>query len=331
MTSFRRSLFLAVTIVLLTPVTFAGKRGAEAAALIAHAKQLSDIRAAGASPFRLKLDFKIIKDDGAEEDGTYTELWISNTQWRRETLLGDFRRIQIAAGRKVWLLDSSTVAPPQMEDIPRISDVGRLRPEAWKSRKEAEDNGTDVRCLESNFKSLAKSELCFDKISGVLKAEITPLLVGGLRGERTCMHFDYQKFGEFMVARAHECDENKEPKIKAKVSQLTADPAQDSTLFVPPEGAKESLNCLSSIRPPKQVYAPEPTPPPHFTGSNMVTVSIDVGIDGATHNPKVISAPNHDYDEAAQEAVRKWRFNPASCDGEPVETKIAIEIEFHHF
>jgi TonB family protein len=332
MTSSRRALFLAFTLTLLTSATFASKQEAEAAALIAHAKQLSDIRAEGAAPFRLKLDFKIIKDDGAVMDGTYTELWVSKTQWRRETVLGDFRRIQIGAGRKVWLVDSSTVVPQQIEDIPHISDLGRLRPEVWKSRKDREVNGTGVHCLDNNLKPLSATwALCFDKVSGMLNAEISPLHLGAGSGERVCLHSDYQKFGEYMVARSYECDEDKHPKIEARVVELAADPAQDPTLFVPPEGAKESVNCLGSVKPPKQVYAPGPTPPRHFSGSTMVMMSINVGIDGTPRNLKVTSAPNHDYDEAAQEAVRKWRFTPATCDGEPMETQIALEIEFHHF
>ena len=58
-------------------------------------------------------------------------------------------------------------------------------------------------------------------------------------------------------------------------------------------------------------------------------MSAVVGTDGTPHNLKITSAPNHDYDEAALDAVRKWRFKPATCDGEPMELEIAVEVAFH--
>jgi TonB family protein len=56
-----------------------------------------------------------------------------------------------------------------------------------------------------------------------------------------------------------------------------------------------------------------------------------VGTDGQPHNLRVTSTPNRDFDQAVLEAVRRWRFKPATCDGEPVETEIAVETEFCHF
>jgi TonB family protein len=330
-----RALFLAFTLTLLTSATFASNHEAEAAALIGRAKQLSDIRADGAPPFRLKLDFKIIKDDGAVTDGTYTERWVSKAQWRRETVLGDFRRIQIATGnRKVWLFDSSTVVPQQVAvgAIPHLSDVGGLRPEAWKSQKDREVNGVGVRCLENNLGPLGATwAVCFDKTSGTLTAEISPLGVGAGGGERVCLHSDYQKFGEYMVARSYECDENKHPKIEARMVELATDPAQDPTVFVPPEGAKESVNCLGPVKPPTVVHQMDPTPPRSSSGTNIVTMSVVVGTDGKPHDLRVTSAPNRDYDQAALAAVQQWRFKPATCDGEPMETQIAVETKFHRY
>jgi hypothetical protein len=60
-----RSLFLVLTVSLFVSTAFANNKEAEAVALIERGKQLSDIRAEGAPSFRLKLSFKIIKEDGS--------------------------------------------------------------------------------------------------------------------------------------------------------------------------------------------------------------------------------------------------------------------------
>ena len=57
-------------------------------------------------------------------------------------------------------------------------------------------------------------------------------------------------------------------------------------------------------------------------------ISLVVGADGKPHNLKMTSPPNHDFDEAGLEAVRQWTFKPATCDGEPVETHVAVDVNF---
>ena len=52
----------------------------EAASLIEHAKQLSDIRADGAPAFRLRMNFRAIAKDGSVLEGAYSEVWVSKAQ-----------------------------------------------------------------------------------------------------------------------------------------------------------------------------------------------------------------------------------------------------------
>src|ERR1035438_9492609 len=94
---------LAITVPLFSSTAFASNKKAEADSLIERAKALSDIRADGAPAFRLRLDFKAIKTDGSALEGTYTEVWASKDHWRRETVAGDLRRTEIAAGQKRFL------------------------------------------------------------------------------------------------------------------------------------------------------------------------------------------------------------------------------------
>jgi len=63
----------------------------------------------------------------------------------------------------------------------------------------------------------------------------------------------------------------------------------------------------------------------------VVTISVVVGTDGKMRDPRVTSAPNRDYDEAALVAMQQWKFKPATCDGEPVEMEITPEFEFHRY
>jgi protein TonB len=35
------------------------------------------------------------------------------------------------------------------------------------------------------------------------------------------------------------------------------------------------------------------------------------------------------FDEKAIDAVKTWRFKPATLNGKPVAVQVAVEIEFH--
>jgi TonB family protein len=62
----------------------------------------------------------------------------------------------------------------------------------------------------------------------------------------------------------------------------------------------------------------------------MGTVVLDAVIteEGAVDKIKVVESPDEQLAEAAIEAVKQWRFNPALCDGEPVAVWYKLTINF---
>lgn len=333
--------FLAATLALFSSTTFASNKEMEAASLIEHAKQVSDIRADGAPAFRLTVDFKAIQKDGFVLKGTYTEVWGSKTQWRKETVAGDFRRTEVAAGQKRFLLEPVKALPEHIRDLPALSEIDRFQPEAWRPEKieNRKLNGAGVRCIETlpvvraGFRLLTGSQLagraetpslCFDRSSGVLAAEIEPETISSQ--DVACFFSDYQTFGDRLFARVFKCMEGGLPRLEARVLELVALPVVDPEMFAPSNGAKELANCPDPVMAPRIVYAPEPTGAP---SSGVVVISIIVSFSGTPRNLSIVSSPNPKLEKAALEAVRQWRFRPATCDKEPVETKIAVEIATH--
>ena len=314
----------------------------EAASLIERARQLSDIRAEDAPAFRLKLNFKAIKGDGSVLEGTYTEVWVSKTQWRRETVVGDIRRTEVAAGQKRFLLEPVKALPEHIRDLAALSETGRFQPEAWKPEKieNRKLNGSSVRCVETKpvvragIHLLVTQEqegwseapsLCFDRSSGVLAAEIEPAM--NRSQDEACFWSDYQKFGDRLYPRAYKCMEGEQPRLEARVLEFVALHPADPGMFALPKGAKELTSCPDPVRAPRAVYEPEPTGAPVSGG--VVVISIIVSFDGTPRDLDIVSSPNPKLEKRALEAVRQWRFRPATCDREPVEAKIAVEIANH--
>jgi TonB family protein len=323
-----------LAVALLGPGAFASKKETEAIALLDRAKQLSDIRAEGTPAFRLKINFRIIQD-GSSQEGAYSEIWASKTQWRRETTLGDFRRIEVASGRKLWRLDSATAVPEHITDILGFFGLSTPTPEMPIFLKPAgiEDQqirGLNTRCIEASPDSRGTYALCFDKNAGTLAAELQPLRVGMRIAARDCVFSDYQKFGDRLVASAYQCYEDGHLKFQARVAAITAEPAPDPGLFRALDGAKESVNCLGPVNQGTLIDRVEPRSTLAGGIRNAIVVMRGViGTDGNLHELKVVSSPNPEFDESALKAVQQWRYKPYTCDGEPVEVDTEVEVNFH--
>ena len=58
-------------------------------------------------------------------------------------------------------------------------------------------------------------------------------------------------------------------------------------------------------------------------------IEVVVGSDGAPVDVKVTTSTNvQDLDRLAVETARKWRFKPATRDGQPVESRVRLHVEF---
>jgi protein TonB len=61
----------------------------------------------------------------------------------------------------------------------------------------------------------------------------------------------------------------------------------------------------------------------------VILVTITVPRDGIPTNLRIARGVRPDVDKAVVDAVQKWRFEPATRDGKPVEATITVEVDFH--
>jgi TonB family protein len=61
----------------------------------------------------------------------------------------------------------------------------------------------------------------------------------------------------------------------------------------------------------------------------VVTLSLVVDTEGQPTDVQVVTPLGHGLDEKAVEAVKQWRFQPAMKDGNPISTKINVQVNFH--
>ena len=160
--------------------SFAGEES-NAQALLERARELSDIRSPSAPAFRLKATFTAITRDLTTLEGSYTETWVSNTQWRRETVVGASRRIEVGEATRHWLLNSG---PPLPVEVQRFSSLLELSPPWWQEftfqpTTDHDVKGIAIRCVVTlTGENGERYALCFYTESGLLMQTTMPTRIG---------------------------------------------------------------------------------------------------------------------------------------------------------
>ena len=89
---------------------------------------------------------------------------------------------------------------------------------------------------------------------------------------------------------------------------------------------------VNGVSMPKCEYCPDPdysSEAKNKKYQSVVVLVVVVTPEGKATNVQVIKSPGLGLDEMAVEAVRKWRFKPATGNGIPVAAKVPIEVTFH--
>jgi TonB family protein len=79
-----------------------------------------------------------------------------------------------------------------------------------------------------------------------------------------------------------------------------------------------------AIRPPR----PLATPLPAFrkAGQTNLKIRFVIGVDGRLHKMAVVTSAGRAADSKAVDALRQWRYTPATCNGVPMEAEGTVEF-----
>lgn len=116
-------------------------------------------------------------------------------------------------------------------------------------------------------------------------------------------------------------------------ARLHADDAKHDAQTKPVKDVKEQIYDVGGdVEAPKLIHVVEPEFNPKSEEafvSGTIKMQIVVTKDGSVKDPKILAGPNKRQDEAAIDAVMKWRFKPGLKKGEPVNVRATVEVNFH--
>jgi TonB family protein len=322
-------LLVAATMLLLSGTSSATDNKLAGKELIEKARTISDIRAEDAAAFRMEGSFRIVSKASAEEiKGHYTEIWVSKTKWRREVETTSFHRLEVGGFGKKWLADSGTDRPEAALYGPLTLLFSKSAPDVT-GVTERDLGDVKATCVESKT-GWSKDVDCVDPQSGVFLMRET--LFKALNPvHHSCLYRNYEKFGDHLFPRSVRCVNDPGDDVELTISKLAAEASPEEGLFTKPQGASEIGNCQGGVKAPHAEYSPDPNYPDHHKENMTVVMWTTIGVDGKPQDLRVVRSGGQDFDRPALEAVRKWRFKPATCDGLPVAVQINVEVTFRKF
>ena len=111
--------------------------------------------------------------------------------------------------------------------------------------------------------------------------------------------------------------------------------APDSPSQATPSEEAKVYRIGHGVKPPRVIEMPGPklTEEERKNGkrkyAGVALLSLIVTTDGKPYNIKVMKSLRPDLDKRAIEAVKTWKFDPATKDGKPVMVEISVEVTFH--
>ncbi|HET6179493.1 MAG TPA: energy transducer TonB [Candidatus Sulfotelmatobacter sp.] len=323
-----RTYFLAACLICLHATSSAQEVQARAEAMLVHARQLSDIRSPGAPAFRLQATFSFLGDNLEPVQGTYTETWFSDLQWRRETVIGDSRHIEIAGSTKYWRVYPDGF-PAQAIRLPALMTF--LPPASLQlSFASISEHATPSVIAECAYsRPVAQNQsfvFCFEKKSGVLLEKTLPEKRPRNVVSFSCEYGSFRKFGNYEFPHEVVCLEDRHKTISADIVDLSIEPPMDPALFTPPADAIELDRCFGKTVRPTLSDFDLMIPDVDLDRVAWITVWFVVDTKGRPQDLRILRSISKGSHEKALDKVRNSRFNPGTCDGKPIAMVTSLEI-----
>jgi protein TonB len=97
----------------------------------------------------------------------------------------------------------------------------------------------------------------------------------------------------------------------------------------PPKPVAEPVRKEATMLASSELQPPYPASEERAENEGSVTVRILIGTDGRVKSVEKVRGANDAFFRATeQQALRHWRFRPATVDGRPVESRKTITVHF---
>jgi TonB family protein len=320
-------LLILLLVVLAGSVTASNDTKQQSEDLVKHAEEKSNILALPS--FEMKANVRI-DNQGKPLDGSYMFLWNGPEQWREEISFPGYSEVHVGGRGVVFLKRSTEFIPLRIDQLHSALNYGRhstdfvhIPPgsysETVKKIRERTVNGSKAVCAEVLDHESHTREVCVDGSTGALLRQ-RPFL------DRELMPVGGKLFPRFLSYV-----EDGKPLAEVQVTELKASERLPSSAFEPPREAAPTPGCIepSVGHLVKKVQPRYPEAERQSRTQGTVVIYAVMGKDGIPGHLRIVSRVTPGLEKASLDAVQQWRYEPATCNGIPVDVEFLVTVNFH--
>jgi Gram-negative bacterial TonB protein C-terminal len=294
-----------------------------------RAREATNIRAAGSTPFHMKVHFVASGNVEFTGEGAYEETWLAPDKWRREVSFGPYHAVEVQESSKHTFQASSDYEPKRLLLLMRM-----IAPTTTEDATAATvDNDHFDWNVEPGANRLVHIPSTTLAPSSSIDFNPDGSPSNGTGSAKTRWS-DYVEFSGKAVARTISLTIASGPLLKINVVQLDAVKADTPLLTntAPETDAAMTFRSLGrgSVMAPKLTHAQHPQFPSGLGGIGLEGfVVVDLAVDrrGAACEVEALYASEPAFIPGAVKAVSKNRFKPARLNGMPVEVLADVEMK----
>lgn len=300
-------------------------------ALANRAIQVSALSQDGSTPYKMTISFRALHLKDGDLDGTEVRYWKSPKELRIEDTLGTLKIMDVRNVGQSWHPPDVNFYPLSLTLLGTLIDRFQVEHmginDKFKTKKRR-ISGREAYCAE--LKDLNRESVaCFDAQSGVL-LHYESMWGGFANVTRESAEFsDYTAFGNKLFPRKMTLARGEKTLIEATIESVQ-DWSPDPAMLTAPAGYVARRICdLKLLKPPRPTQHPDPHYPDGGIGSAMPVVQVLLDEKGNVRDSQIQYSAGAGFDDEALKAVKNWKFMPATCDGEPIELPVSVQVLFH--
>jgi TonB family protein len=304
-------------------------------ALISRARSQEEIRVEGTPPILVRAELQVFDAKGTPVPGDYSLVWVSPSKWREEIRFGKYERLRVGDVKGYWQTTGLTYQPQiifQLDTLLHLKDAFKVRSKQSLGKvKDRGKGGLRQKCTEVKWPKAVERIMCFDDANGALVSVDYP------RGENQntpeISRIEYSAFnvvGEKLVP--YEIRALRDGRLIAavKILEITKITEENAAKFTVPANAEFWAKCddLQEAEPVSRIQPTYPSISRANREQGRVILYAVLETDGSVSHLTVIRRATPELEAAAVEAVRRWRYKPATCGQTPIRMETSIETDF---
>lgn len=280
-------------------------------------------------PYHERVSFLFSGLVQGDQRGTFVYDFRSKELWRWKWELPGYQEINVRNGKQVGERETNEFEPVRISQLrwalpPFYVILGEN--DVPKKIAPEKVNGQDAQCIQ--FEAV-RSRDHFDRQVCLDVGNHTMLRWSDER--REIEWTDYVPFKDRFYPQHVTVKEHGNKIIQAEIEFQAASDLSPSAFEIPSD--MRTRKACEHLTRPIVIKRVEPEYPKRIGVRSLdadVVIEVKVSVEGKVDEAQITETGGSDLDRAALDAVKKWVFEPAKCDGEPVSNKVTVAVDFRN-